>query len=431
MALCHMVGREIRQRKLSFGLGALAASVSVGVLVTVLTSLAVYDRDTTRVLAAKQQETEARLKVLNDDMRKAMLKLSFNLVILPKEQELREWYARDYADTYMPESYVTQLADSGIITVRHFLPCLQEKTRWPEKDQTIILVGTRGEVPNLHKKPKRPLVEPVEPGTIVVGHELQQRHGLAVGDQIRLMGRSFTVAKCHEERGSRDDITLWIHLKEAQELLGKEAKINAILALECLCAGAEGLARIRAEVARILPGTQVVEMGTKALARAEARQDVAREAKRAVAQEKAGRARVRAGIGRFAALLTPFVVVAAVIWVTILAFTNARDRRSEIGILRAMGYGSGQVLFLLLARAAAMGVLGGVLGFAVGCLLGSRLAPESASDVAERIPRVTELLDPGLLVLALVVATALTTAATWIPALLAAREDPATALRGD
>ena len=61
---------------------------------------------------------------LKDDTRKAMLKLGFNVVILPKDQNLSDWYADDYASKYMPEEYVTKLANSRVVTVRHFLPSL-------------------------------------------------------------------------------------------------------------------------------------------------------------------------------------------------------------------------------------------------------------------------------------------------------------------
>lgn len=108
-------------------------------------------------------------------------------------------------------------------------------------------------------------------GTIVLGYELHQSLGLNVGDSVKLLGEEFTIHKCHEHRGSKDDITAWINLRQGQELLDKKGRINAIVALQCVCVGRD-LSRMRSEITKVLPDTQIVEIGTeKALARFETR----------------------------------------------------------------------------------------------------------------------------------------------------------------
>ena len=426
MTLLRMMTREIRQRKLNAASGVLATATAIAALVGAHTLLRAHDTQTERVLQAAQAESEARLKALNQDMRKATLKLSFNLVILPKGQNLKDWYAQDYATKYMPEDYVTRLADSGIVTVRHFLPSLQQRITWPEKKQTIILVGTRGEVPNLHKNPVRPLVEAVPPGTIVLGYELHRRLSLAVGETVQLMGRRFTVHKCHAERGNKDDVTAWIHLREAQELLDKEGKVNAILALECLCVGPEGVGRIRREIGQLLPDTQVLEQGTKALARAETRLKVAREGKAALERERSKREELRARRERLAAVIVPLVLAACALWIGLASFGNVRERRDEIGILRAIGLRSVQILCLFAGRALLLGLVGGAIGYTGGAFAGVRMSAwlEGVSEATPALP----LLDAELLLFAMVAAPALALIAGWVPALLAARQHPADVL---
>jgi hypothetical protein len=66
---------------------------------------------------------------------------------------------------------------------------------------------------------KKPMVDPVAPGSIVLGYELHDSLGLKRGDRLTLLGREFTVGTCYAMRGNKDDITAWIHLAEAQELL--------------------------------------------------------------------------------------------------------------------------------------------------------------------------------------------------------------------
>jgi putative ABC transport system permease protein len=315
----------------------------------------------------------------------------------------------------MPEDYVHKLANSRIVTVRHFLPSLQQKIEWPERKRKIILVGTRGEVPNLHKNPVKPMVQPVPPGTISLGHELHRSLELKVGDKVELMGQQFVVQACHKERGNKDDITAWIYLAEAQELLDKPGLINAILALECLCTG-DALPLIRKEIAAILPDTQVIERGSRALARAEARTKVEREARITLENEK-----------HLASILTPVVVTGCAVWIALLGFTNVRARREEIGVLRTLGVSAKSILAMFVSRHILVGVLGGALGFCAGVLAAVYF---SAALEGTRIGTSgTDLSVAGLLVLSVGGAAALAVIAGWIPTMTAIRQDPADVLR--
>jgi hypothetical protein len=139
---------------------------------------------------------------------------------------------------------------------------------------------------------------------------------IEVGDNIKLMGKSFKVQTCYEERGNKDDITAWIYLAEAQELLHRKGKINAILALECHCTVGV-LHVIRKEIAAFLPNTQVIERGSRAIARAETRTKVEEQARLAVEKEKNARAELRAVREHLASIPTPVVVTACAIWVDI------------------------------------------------------------------------------------------------------------------
>lgn len=427
MRIRQLVIREILYRKVSFVLGLVSVVVAVGCLVGALTILRAHDIRTQQILERKEARTKQQMAKLNDDMRKAMLKLGFNVVILPKEQNLGDWYADDYGSKYMSEEYVERLVQSKIVTIRHLLPSLQQKIKWPERKRTIILVGTRGEAPDLHANPKRPLVEPVPAGTMVLGYELHQSLGLSVGDEVELLGEGFTVHKCHEERGSKDDITVWIHLGEAQELLGKEGLINAILAIECRCAWSD-IAQVRAEIMQILPDTQVIEIESKALARAEARMRVGREAKESLKRERETRSRLRSEREHLVSILVPLVMAACGIWIGLLAFGNVRERRPEIGILRALGLRSGQILCLFLSKAMIIGLTGGALGVLAGFLAGKRVGAV-LEQVGAGAATARALFDPMLVILALVLAPFLSVVASWIPAMIASQQDPAEILR--
>ena len=427
MTIWSLLIREILHRKLNFALAVLTVIVASGSLIGSVALLKVHDVRTDQILEQKEAELQQSTAKLNDETRKAMLKLGFNVVILPKDQNLSDWYAEDYASKYMPEEYVHQLADSRIVTVRHFLPSLQQKIEWPEQKRKIILVGARGEVPNLHKNPVKTMVQPVPPGTISLGYELHRSMDIKVGDKVALMGKEFTVHAFHKERGNKDDITAWIYLTEAQTLLDKPDQINAILALECLCAGEEALPKIRKEIAAILPGTQVIERGSRALARAEARTKVAEQGRMLIEKEKQDRQELRSEREHLASILTPVVVTACAVWIAVLGLTNVRARREEIGILRAIGVGTRHILVMFLSRHVLVGALGGAIGYAAGVWAAVYF---SAAREGARIGVAEMGLSWfGLLVLSVVGAAALAVIAGWIPTMIATRQDPADVLR--
>ena len=229
MSIWRLIAKEIGYRRLNFALAAVAVLVAVGSVVAVLTLLKGHR------LRAEQIETVQSEKAgeigfqLKDDARRITKDLGYNVLILPVKQNLAEFYTSGGASKTMPVEYAQTLADSRIVIVRHLLPSLHRRVEWPQIGEPIILIGTRGEVPRSHLDPKKPMIEAVAPGTVVVGRVLAEKANLEVGSGVRLLGREFKVTKIHERRGNEDDVTAWINLAEAQELLEQPGRINAIL----------------------------------------------------------------------------------------------------------------------------------------------------------------------------------------------------------
>ena len=425
MNTLRLLTRELAYRRYSFALTTLALAVAAATLCGSLSTLRLHDLQSNEILRRKEREVKIRTGAMNEELRKATLKLSFNLVILPKGQNLRDLYADDFAAKTMPETYVTILSTSAIVTVQHLLPTLQQKLKWPERQRTIILVGTRGETPHLSDNAKKPLIQPVPPGAIVLGHELHRSANLATGMTVRLLGREFRVHKCHEARGNKDDITAWINLREAQELLGKQGLINSILALECLCTDDfSELALVRDEISKILPETQVIEIGGKALARAEARLKAEAQGLAIISEARAAQARLKASRVRLFNALVPSVLLVCGAIILFVGLANVRTRRLEVGILGALGLPPFKILVIFFARSLAAGVAGAI----PGTLLGWYGAPALLRDAAG--PATRMLFGDGLdiMLASAVLTVALAVLAGWLPALLAARRDPAVIL---
>ena len=419
MSVWHLVWREIAHRKGNFLLALLSVTAAVGSLIGATTLLEANSLRTRQLLDEKEQLVEKAGAQLEDAMRKITIGLGFNVLILPEDQDLAELHAEGTLSKAMPYEYVDRLAKSRIVTVNHLLPAIVRKLRWDEQDMTIVLMGTRGEVPFLHKDPKKPMLDAVPRGKLVAGYHVHRPRNLNVGDRVTLLGKEFDVLRLNEERGSVDDTTVWVHLEDAQEMLGMQNLINGIWALECHCTG-DRISQVRAEISSILPGTQVIERGTQALARAEARSTAKLAAEQSLEREAASRAEIRGQQERFAAVLVPLIVTACAVWVAFLTYGNVRQRREEIGILRAIGLRSSQILALFLSKAVLVALFGAVAGYLAGFVVGL-----SWSDLSVQGGEALRLFSPGWLLTAIAVALLLSCLASWLPAIAAARQDPA------
>jgi len=423
-----MVFREMKHRKWNLAGGILAVLLASGILVGSALALAGYGRHNKRLLDQKRRDLETRVIRWNNETRKDMKKLGFNIRIFPEGTDEEGVLSRRYSDKYMPENYATILANSKLATINHLLPSLRTEMDWPEyPGKPIILVGIRGELPLSHKKQKKPMEtgQPVPPGKIVLGDLLYKRAGKKVGEDVVLRGRKFTIHKFYENKGNINDLTAWIPLSKAQEMLGKENLINEIEALDCTCATTDlgRIAAIRSEIEKCLPGTYVMEHKNKALARAESRQKAEEEGKAALAAEELHQGKLRSQLLAFSLVILPLTVVVAVIWIALLALLNVRQRRSEIALLRAIGTPAKKIMTLILARAGLTGLAGAIVGVSL---------PLIAFFIVIRITAIDSPSWPAYMfpIATLIGAPAVALLAAWWPAAEATRTDPADILRG-
>jgi putative ABC transport system permease protein len=120
-----------------------------------------------------------------------------------------------------------------------------------------------------------------------------------------------------------------------------------------------------------------------------------------------------------AALLALIIGGLSVVNTMIMAVT---ERVREIGLKKAIGAKTRNILVEFMAEATAMGLAGGVIGFLAGLLLTTML---NSGDPSGGLFLIT----PRLMLIALGFAVALGAGAGMLPALRAARMDPVTALR--
>lgn len=407
MHLFRLVWKEFLFSPLTSGMCLLAVAAAVACSVATVTSL-----------RAHQKHVQARVQVMDDEIRKSMKQLGFNVNILPREQNLVDFYAQDFAEKTMPYDFVARLADSkNIVTINHLRPALIRKVEWPEARRQVVLMGVQGVVPWNHRQnPKKPLAEAVPAGHIVLGYQLGKELNLKQGDTAEVFGTTYTVHKVFPARGDKDDITVFLDLQAAQDILQLPNQINLIQALECNCASLDRLAEIEAEISNVLGDqVQVVEFATIAIPRAKARTLAKEEGEKTVRD-----------LEHRALVYTLLAVVAAGLLVGLLFLANVHQRRGEIGIFRALGLSTGRILSLFLSKALVLGFLGATIGYAAGLFLGWKGQPRP-TEVQTLMP-VTELFIPGLLLIVFLFTPLLTVVASWLPALVAANQQPATVL---
>src|SRR5262249_52681118 len=115
----------------------------------------------------------------------------------------------------------------------------------------------------------------------------------------------------------------------------------------------------------------------------------------------------------------------------VLSVTVA-ERRHDVGILRSVGGTRAQVAGLFVAEAALMGLVGSGLGLPLGWGLCQLMLTPLATTISELMVPIDKpllLLPPWLLVAAVVAGTLVAILAALVPALQAASEEPADAVR--
>jgi ABC-type lipoprotein release transport system permease subunit len=380
MSTAGLIFKEIRHRKTNFTLSVLAVTVAVALFISFFTAGQASERETARL----------------------MLQMGYNLHIVPEGTDIGQFLLTGLTDKTMPEQYLQKLATPSAFSYNHLLGTLERKISW--QGLQIVLTGLAPEVcPPGAKKP--PIVEPIAQGTAYVGHIIAHELKLANGDTIEIQGKQLKIARCLLEQGGVDDIRIQCHLKDAQEIVDLPGQISEIQAVDCLCFvdTSNPVSILRKEVASILPDVQVIQAKPIATARAKQRQMIQ---------------------GIFA-VIVPFVVIVCGVWIGILAAINVRDRYEEIGIMRALGYGSGKVTALFLGKAAIVGLLGAAVGFLAGTYLALHFGPEIFKITAKTVIR------PQLSLLAwsLIGAPLFAAVSSFIPAMTAVAYDPAVALR--
>lgn len=383
MTLVGLILRELRHHWVNALLGTLGLVIAVALLVAVTMTTAAAERETRRV----------------------MRDLGFNLRIIPRATDMDYFWTYGIPDQTMPEAAVKRLADQhGVfLSFNHLTPALEGRIDVAGRPALLTGIGETIVDPSGGKKP---MGFSIKPGQVFLGRAIADRLETKRGATIRLKDHEFTVERILGESGTEEDVRIYGALADVQSVLGLPGRINEIKAIDCLCltADEDPLSQLRAVIEEVLPEARVLQLTVLADARAKQRQ---------MAE-------------RYARFSVPLVLLVGAGWLSLLTWLNVRERRTEIGLWRALGHGSARIAGLLLGKAAVLGVIGAGIGYGLGTWIALSAGPEMFQVTAKSLKA-----DPTLLIWAILLTPAFAAVASLLPAMLAVAQEPARTLRAD
>jgi putative ABC transport system permease protein len=259
----------------------------------------------------------------------------------------------------------------------------------------------------------------------LIGADLAHRKGLVVGDTVSVRSgeRAYTLAITGiVSTGGREDNAILAPLPIAQGLAARPNRYRRLL-VSALTKPADAfserdpskmtpveydrwycspyISSISHQMQQELPGVEV----------------------RAIRQVAEGEGRILTRVGSLMWLVTFAALFAAALAVGATSATTVLERRSEIGLMKALGASRRAVGAFFIAEQLLLALVGGIAGYAIGLEL-ARVLGIGIFGVA---PTVQWILFPIVLVLAGVVALL----GSLLPLERASRVDPAPVLRGE
>lgn len=239
---------------------------------------------------------------------------------------------------------------------------------------------------------------PTGPEEVLLGLNARNRLRADPGTALTMGGKRFVVTGVLQETGGEEDNAIIVDRTELAQATGASDGLNMI---EIAVTDSGAVDRVVNEIQRAASGVDV----------------------RSVKQSLEFNAQAGSSLARFGLGATVLIVLVATLIVVLTMFAAVRERQKEIGVFRAVGFRARDVLTLMFRESLMLSAGAALAGMAVGVLgaaFGPRIVPGLDLGFA---PNAWVLVGGGALAVVLAVL------ATVYPALLAARLDPAAALR--
>lgn len=364
-----------------------------------------------------------------------MQQLGANILVLPKDVSLQDYYAADTHGKSIPEEYVSRIALAQLTGVEELSPKLTVDCEWDSVPSVLtgilprtefykksswqsvdllstglnpVGIGTKhegcdgrscqistGEKTELSSYASTRIVHQLDQNALLVGADLAARHGVEAGQRVEVLGGEFTVMGVLPSTGTTDDERLFAHLHRVQELYGAGEVVNVIEVMGCCEEVTSGLID---QLDTLLPGVRVAT----------------------ITQIVEAQVTVNRLMNRLSYLLFTLLMLIAGTSIASVMFANVAERKRELGTLLALGATPKMVARMIIFKASAIGLTGAVSGLLAGIF--------AAYSIGSRYLELTVGISPGAALTGVVVATLVATLASYLPARKAAQLDPCTCL---
>ncbi len=256
---------------------------------------------------------------------------------------------------------------------------------------------------------------------VLLGERLAQQLGRKTGDEIQLAGRNLHIVGILSSGGDEDE-KIVAPLAVAQQILGRPGAVKRVLV--------SAMTKPEDALARRDPKSMSPEMYDRWFCSPYAN-SIAHDLQQTIPHSRAEQIRqvaqnegtVLERIKGLMLLVTLAALLASALAVSAAMATAIFERRSEVGLMKALGAGNTAVATLFFAEAALLALLGGAAGFAFG----NAMALEIGRWVFNSRIAVQPVLFPVVIGLAIFV----TFAGSAASIRKAMKFDPVAVLRGD
>jgi putative ABC transport system permease protein len=235
---------------------------------------------------------------------------------------------------------------------------------------------------------------------ILAGKEAARLLGLKKNDSVSINNKKLSIKTILKHTGSQDDNIIFVELATAQRILNKKGIIS-FTEVAAYCSGCP-IDDMVNQISSVLPKARV--SGIK--------------------QVIGARMQSISMIRTFTSGTSIVVILLSILMISAVMMGNVRDRTSELGLYRAIGFKKNHIKTLVLGEVFTVSFIAGIIGYLLGVILANgilRIMGEPSVLIV--LPNILH----GLL--AIITTIIVTLIAGSFPARTAARMDPVSALR--
>jgi len=345
------------------------------------------------------------IEAMTRDINEKVEKFGANIIIVPKTENLNLSYggiSLGGISFDMAEIRESELA--GIKSIKNSAnvaalgPMLLDVVK--VNNRRVLVAGIDFKASNILKPWWKISGSIPNANELLIGSDVASVMNLSIGKFLNMKTQNFKIAGILQPTGSQDDQLIFSHLSTAQELFNKKDRISmAEVAALCSACPIEEMAM---QISEILPNAKVM----------------------AIQQVVKGRMETLNQFKNFSYGISVVVMLIGSLVILVTMMGSVRERRSEIGIFRAIGFRKRHVIRIVLIEAAIISAISGIIGYWLGLV-----ATKAGLQFFTGNPDAALPLDPQLAAWTFMATVVLGLLASAYPASMAARLDPNDALR--